>query len=44
MLALRTGAEISIFDIMQATSITGLATVVAAGSSHIEASLVPAKE
>ena len=44
MLALRAGAEISIFDIMQATSITGLATVVAAGSSHVDASLVPAKE
>lgn len=44
MLALRAGAEVTIFQIMQATSITGLATVVAAGSSHIDASIVPAKE
>jgi NADPH:quinone reductase-like Zn-dependent oxidoreductase/acyl carrier protein len=43
MLALRGGAEVSIFDIMQATSVTGLATVVAAASSHIDTTLVPAK-
>ena len=36
MLALRAGAEISIFDIMQSASITALATMVASKSSHID--------
>ena len=40
MLALRAGAEISIFDIIQSTSITALAVKVASKSSYIEPSLV----
>lgn len=42
MLALRAGSETSIFDIMQSTSITSLASTVAAKSSHIDPSLIPA--
>ena len=42
MLALRAGAEVSIFDIMQSPSITTLATTVASKSSHIDPSLVSA--
>ena len=41
MLALRAGSETSIFDIMQSTSITALATMVASKSSHIDPGLVP---
>jgi aryl carrier-like protein len=41
MLALRAGAEVSIFDIMQSPSITALASTVASKSSHIDSSLVP---
>ena len=40
MLALRAGAEISIFDIIQSTSITALAVKVASKSSYIEPSFV----
>jgi len=40
MLALRAGAEVSIFDIMQSTSITAVGTLVASKSSHIDPSLV----
>lgn len=41
MLAMKAGAELSIFDIMQSTSLTALAGAVAAKSSHLDASLVP---
>jgi aryl carrier-like protein len=41
MLALKAGAEISIFDIMQSPSITALSATVASKSSHIGPSLVP---
>ncbi|KAH8799819.1 hypothetical protein F5884DRAFT_905307 [Xylogone sp. PMI_703] len=41
MLSLRAGADISIFDIMQSSSITSLAATVAAKSSHIDPSLIP---
>ncbi|KAK5948972.1 Type I Iterative PKS [Knufia fluminis] len=44
MLALRAGAEVSIFEIMQATSVNALGSVIAARSSHIDATLVPAKD
>lgn len=40
MLALRAGAEISIFDIMQSASLTALAAMVASKSSHIDPCLV----
>lgn len=40
MLALRAGAEVSIFDIMQSGSITALAATVALKSSHIDPLLV----
>ncbi|KAK3352846.1 hypothetical protein B0T25DRAFT_580684 [Lasiosphaeria hispida] len=40
MLALKAGAELSIFDIMQSASITALAGAVAAKSSHIDSSLI----
>lgn len=36
MLALRTGAEVSIFDIMQSNSITALATTAASKSTHTD--------
>ncbi|KAH9992683.1 KR domain-containing protein [Xylariaceae sp. FL0662B] len=42
MLALRAGAEVSIFDIMQISSIISLGSLVAARSSHLDASLLPA--
>lgn len=42
MLALRAGAEVSIFDIMQSVSITALGATVASKSSHIDPSLVSA--
>jgi len=42
MLALRAGAEISIFDIMQSASITALSAVVASKSTHIDPCLVVA--
>ena len=42
MLALRAGAEISIFDIMQSASITAVGAIVASKSSHIDPALVPA--
>lgn len=41
MLALRTGAEVSIFDIMQSASIQALSVTVASKSSHIDPLLVP---
>jgi aryl carrier-like protein len=41
MLALRVGAEVSIFDLIQSPSITALAASVAAKSSHIDPALVP---
>jgi len=44
MLSLRAGAEVSIFEIMQATSVNALGSVVAARSSHIDVTLVPAKD
>lgn len=40
MLALRAGSETSIFDIMQSTSISALATVVATKSNHIDKGLI----
>ncbi|OBT54633.1 Type I Iterative Polyketide synthase (PKS) [Pseudogymnoascus sp. 24MN13] len=40
MLALRAGAEVSIFDIMQSSSITALAATVALTSSHTDPLLV----
>ncbi|KAK0620712.1 hypothetical protein B0T14DRAFT_432757 [Immersiella caudata] len=40
MLALKAGAELSIFDIMQSPSLTTLAATVAAKSSHISPSLL----
>jgi hypothetical protein len=40
MLALKAGAELSIFDIMQSPSLTALATTVAGKSSHIDPSLL----
>ncbi|OBT75234.1 Type I Iterative Polyketide synthase (PKS) [Pseudogymnoascus sp. 05NY08] len=40
MLALRAGAEVSIFDIMQSSSITALAATVALKSSHTDPLLV----
>lgn len=40
MLALRAGSETSIFDIMQSTSITSLASAVATKSSYLDKSLV----
>ena len=43
VLALRAGAEISIFDIMQSASITALATRVATVSSYLPPSLLPAQ-
>jgi hypothetical protein len=42
MLALKAGAELSIFDIMQSPSLTALAAAVAVKSSHISPSLVSA--
>lgn len=41
MLALKVGAEVSIFDLIQSPSITALASTIAAKSSHINPSLVP---
>lgn len=41
MLALKAGAELSIFDIMQSVSLTALAATVAAKSSHLDPSLLP---
>ncbi|KAG0646234.1 Highly reducing polyketide synthase [Hyphodiscus hymeniophilus] len=41
MLALKAGAEISIFDIIQSASVLALATKVAARSSYLDPSLVP---
>jgi hypothetical protein len=43
MLALRTGAEVSIFDIMQSPSISALAFTIALKSTHIDPSLIPSK-
>jgi len=40
MLALRAGAELSIFDIMQSPSLTALADTVASKSSHISPSIM----
>ena len=40
MLALRAGAEVSIFDIMQSASITDVGAMVASKSSHIDPSFV----
>lgn len=40
MLALRAGSETSIFDIMQSTSISALAIVVATKSNHLDRSLI----
>lgn len=42
MLALKAGAEISIFDIMQSESVLALAAKIAAKSSYLDPSLVPA--
>ena len=42
MLALKAGAEVSIFDIMQSTSITAVGALVASKSTHIDPSLVVA--
>lgn len=44
MLALRAGAEVSIFEIMQAASVNALGSVIAARSSYIDANLVPKKD
>lgn len=41
MLAMKAGAELSIFDIMQSTSLTALAGVVAGRSRFLEGGLVP---
>jgi acyl carrier protein len=41
MLALRIGAEVSIFDIMQSPSLAALASTVALKSSHIDPSILP---
>ena len=41
MLALKAGAELSIFDIMQSSSLTALAGAVAAKSSQLHPSLLP---
>lgn len=41
MLALKAGAELSIFDIMQSPSISALAGTVAVKSSHIDPGLLP---
>lgn len=41
MLTLRVGAEVSIFDIIQSTSISSLGSLVAAKSSHLSPSLLP---
>lgn len=41
MLAMKAGAELSIFDIMQSTSLTALAGVVAGRSRFLEVGLVP---
>ncbi|KAK5652872.1 hypothetical protein OQA88_9538 [Cercophora sp. LCS_1] len=40
MLALKAGAELSIFDIMQSVSLTALATTVASKSSHLDPCLL----
>jgi hypothetical protein len=42
MLALRAGADVSIFDIMQSSSIISLGSLVSTKSSHLDASLLPA--
>jgi hypothetical protein len=42
MLALRAGADVSIFDIMQSSSISSLGSLVAARSSYIDVCLLPA--
>jgi len=41
MLALKAGAELSIFDIMQSVSLTALASAVAIKSCHLDTSLIP---
>lgn len=44
MLALRAGAEVSIFEIMQAPSVNALGLVIAGRSSYIDTGLIPKKE